>query len=77
VQFLYRIMNIVKEYGIKDFTLGLFSKPKWFTGTSFEKFREEWNKVATFVDGFSFYSDEFEGVAKGWAINFSVWKLSA
>ena len=77
VQFLYRIMNIVKEYGIKDFTLGLFSKPKWFTGTSFENFREEWNKMATFVNGFAFHSDEFEGVKEGWAISFSVWKLSA
>lgn len=77
VQFLYRIMTIVKEYGIKDFTLGLFSKPKWFTGTSFEKFREEWLKVATYQNGFAFHSEEFEGVKEGWAINFSVWKLSA
>ena len=77
VQFLFRIMNIVKEYGIKDFTLGLFSNPAWMTGDACEKFREEWNKVATFVNGFAFHSDEFEGVKEGWAINFSVWKLSA
>ena len=42
-----------------------------------EKFHEEWNKVATFDNGFAFHSDEFEGVKEGWAINFSVWKLSA
>lgn len=77
VQFLYRIMNIVKEYGIKDFTLGLFSNPAWMTGDACEKFREEWNKVATFDNGFAFHADEFEGVKEGWAINFSVWKLSA
>ena len=77
VQFLFRIMNIVKEYGIKDFTLGLFSNPAWMTGDACEKFREEWNKVATFDNGFAFHSDEFEGVKEGWAINFSVWKLSA
>lgn len=77
VQFLYRIMAIVKEYGIKDFTLGLFSNPAWITGDACEKFREEWLKVATYQNGFAFRSEEFEGVKKGWAINFSVWKLSA
>lgn len=77
VQFLYRIMNIVKEYGIKDAVLGLFSNPAWLTGDACEKFREEWFKVATPNNGFAFHSDEFEGVKEGWAIHFSVWKLSA
>lgn len=77
VQFLYRIMNIVKDHGIKDFTLGLFSNPAWMTGDACEKFRKEWLKVATFDNGFGFRSEEFEGVKPGWAINFSVWKLSA
>ena len=76
VQFLYRIMEIVKDNGIKDFTLGLFSNPAWLTGDACEKFREEWLKIATFDNGFGFRSEEFEGVKPGWAINFSVWKLS-
>ena len=77
VQFLYRIIKLVKAYGIKDAVLGLFSNPAWMTGDACEKFREEWIKVATPNNGFAFHSDEFEGVKEGWAINFSVWKLSA
>lgn len=76
VQFLWRIMALVKEYKLTDVTLGLFSNPTWMTGDSFEAFRKEWLKVATFNNGVAFRSDEFEGVKAGWAINFSVWKLS-
>lgn len=76
VQFLWRIMALVKEYNLTDVTLGLFSNPNWMTGDSFEAFRKEWLKVATFNNGVAFRSDEFEGVKAGWAINFSVWKLS-
>ena len=77
VQFLWRIMEIVKEYRLTDVTLGLFSKPNWMTGDSFEAFRKEWSKVATFNNGCAFRSEEFEGVTAGWAINFSVWTLSS
>lgn len=76
VQFLWRIMELVKEYNLTDVTLGMFSNPNWMTGDSFEAFRKEWLKVATFNNGVAFRSDEFEGVKAGWAINFSVWKLS-
>ena len=76
VQFLWRIMALVKEYNLTNVTLGLFSNPNWMTGDSFEEFRKEWLKVATFNNGCAFLSDEFEGVKAGWAINFSVWKLS-
>ena len=77
VQFLYRIVEIVKEYGIKDFTLGLFSKNNFFTGDSFAKFRELWNKHSKFIEGFEFPCEEFEGTQPGWAVHFSVWKISA
>lgn len=77
VQFLYRIVEIVKKYGIKDFTLGLFSKNSFFTGDSFAKFRELWNKHSKFIEGFEFPCEEFEGTQPGWAVHFSVWKISA
>ena len=76
VQFLWRILEIVKKYKMKNVTLGLFSNPAWMTGDSFEGFRKEWNKHAEFRDGFAFRSEEFEGVKPGWAINFSVWSIS-
>ena len=77
VQFLYRILEIVKEYGIEDFTLGLFSKNSFFTGESFAKFRELWNKHSKFIEGFEFPCEEFEGTQPGWAVHFSVWKVFA
>lgn len=77
VQFLWRIMGIVKAYELKDVTLGLFSKPTWMTGDAFEDFRKEWEQMATYESGFAFHSEEFEGLTSGWAIHFSVWKLSA
>ena len=76
VQFLWRILNIVKQYRLTDVTLGLFSNPNWMTGDSFEAFRKDWSKIATFNNGVAFRSEEFEGVKAGWAINFSVWTLS-
>jgi hypothetical protein len=77
VQFLWRILKLVKKYKMQNVILGLFSSPTWMTGDSFEGFRSEWNKHAKFLEGFTFRSEEFEGVSKGWAINFSVWNLSA
>ena len=77
VQFLWRIIELVKEYNLTDVTLGLFSNPAWMTGESFKPFRKEWFKVATFNNGFAFNSNEFEGVKEWLAINFSVWTLSA
>lgn len=76
VQFLWRIIGLVKEYNLTDVTLGLFSNPSWMTGESFKQFRKEWFKVATFNNGCAFRSNEFEGVKAGWSINFSVWTLS-
>lgn len=77
VQFLWRIMGIIKAYKLTDVTLGLFSNPIWMTGDAFDGFRKEWLKIATFKNGGAFRSEEFDGVKSGWAINFSVWSLSS
>lgn len=74
VQFLFRILEIVKTFKLKKVCVGLFSNPAWLTGDACEKFREEWLKVFRFQNGFGFRSEEFQGVKEGWAINFSVWK---
>lgn len=76
VQFLWRIMALVKEFKLSNVVLGLYSNPNWMTGDSFAAFRKEWCKMAKFVEGFAFRSEEFAGVKAGWAINFSVWQLS-
>lgn len=77
VQFLWKILELVKKYDMQNVVLGIFCKSTWYTGDSFEEFRKEWNKYAEFKDGFAFRSEEFEGVKPGWAINFSVWSISA
>jgi hypothetical protein len=75
VQFLYRILEIVKEYRLTDVTVGLFSNPAWLTGDACEAFRETWLDTFTFDNAFAFRSEEFAGVKPGWAINFSVWRM--
>lgn len=75
VQFLYRILEMIKLYKLTKFTLGLFSNPAWLTGDSYETFRSEWLKMFKFNTAFAFRADEFDGVKPGWAINFSVWSL--
>jgi hypothetical protein len=75
VQFLYRFLELIKEFKLTNVTVGLFSKPKWISGTSFAKFRKEWQEVFTFDNSFGFRSEEFAGVKPGWAVNFSVWRM--
>ena len=75
VQFLYRILELVQDFKLKDVVVGLFSNPAWFTGDACEPFRKEWLKTFNFENSFGFHSEEFAGVKPGWAINFSVWSM--
>ena len=75
VQFLYRFLEIIKEFKLTNVTVGLFSNPAWMTGDACEKFRKEWQEVFSFDNSFGFRSEEFAGVKPGWAINFSVWRM--
>lgn len=75
VQFLYRILELIKEFHLTNVTVGLFSNPAWMTGDACEKFRKEWQEVFSFDNSFGFHSEEFAGVKPGWAINFSVWRM--
>ena len=75
VQFLYRFLELIKEFRLTNVTVGLFSNPAWMTGDACEKFRKEWQEVFTFDNSFGFRSEEFAGVKPGWAINFSVWRM--
>ena len=75
IQFLYRFLELIKEFKLTRVTVGLFSNPAWMTGDACEKFREAWLDKFTFDNSFGFRSEEFAGVKPGWAINFSVWTL--
>lgn len=75
VQFLYRIMELVREFHLTDVVVGLFSNPSWLTGDACEAFRKEWLDMFTFDNAFGFRSEEFAGVKPGWAINFSTWRM--
>ena len=75
VQFLYRFLELIREFKLTNVTVGLFSNPAWMTGDACEKFRKEWQEVFTFDNSIGFRSEEFAGVKPGWAVNFSVWRM--
>jgi hypothetical protein len=75
IQFLYRFMELIKEFKLTKVTVGLFSNPAWLTGDACEKFRKAWVEKFKFDNSFGFRSEEFAGVKPGWAINFSVWTM--
>jgi len=73
VQFLYRILELVHAYNLKNVVIGCFSNPAWMTGDACEAFRKEWLSMFNFEHSFGFRSEEFTDVKAGWSINFSVW----
>lgn len=75
IQFLYRFLELIKEFKLTKVTVGLFSNPAWLTGDACEKFRKAWLEKFKFDNSFGFRSEEFAGVKPGWAINFSVWTM--
>ena len=68
-------MELIKEFRLTNVTVGLFSKPKWISGNSFAKFRQEWLSMFQFANGFVFPSEEFAGLKPGWAASFTVWTM--
>jgi hypothetical protein len=67
-QFLWRILRIPTKTHI-----GIFSKPTFLTGDSFESFRKEFLKYYEFKDGFVMDAKEFADV-KSWPLTFSIFE---
>lgn len=73
VQFLWRIRQIMKVYGIEEYGLGLFSNPKWMTGKNYKRFRKDFLSTFKYEDGFLFQASHFADVSDVWGITFNVW----
>ena len=72
-QFLYRIMQLKKKYGCKNFTLAFFCNPNYLTGGAFEKFRKQFLNEFKFENGMLFNAGHFADMSANWGINFSIW----
>ena len=75
-QFLYRIMEIKKQYQIADVRLAFFCNPNYMTGGAFEKFRKVFLTTFKFESGMLFNAGHFADTASRWGINFSLWSSS-
>lgn len=69
-QFLYRTFKIGEINS--NIKIAIYSKPAFFTSSSFKKFRTILNKNYHLVDGFLFNASEFSDVSSQWGISFSL-----
>lgn len=73
-QFLYRIINMKKNFGSTHMYVALYSPTLYMTGSKYDKFRELFLSEFEFVDGAMFKADNFADVKGNWAISFTIWK---
>jgi hypothetical protein len=69
-QFLYRVTQLQKIN--KNIKIAVFCPPLFLSGSSFNKFRENFFKFFGFKKGFLFEASNFSDVANGWGISFSI-----
>lgn len=72
-QFMYRIMNIIQQYNLKDAVMATFTTPIFMQGESFEDFRKLIN--VNFIDGMLFQASHFADVSNSWGISFTIFKF--
>ena len=73
-QFMYRIMQIKKQFNLTNVHIALFSKPIYLTGGKQEKFLNTFCNEFSFVDGILFNAGGFSGVSEKWGITFNIWE---
>lgn len=73
-QFMYRIMQIKKQFNLTNVHIALFSKPIYLTGGKQEKFLNAFCNEFSFVDGILFNAGGFSGVSEKWGIAFNIWE---
>lgn len=72
-QFLYRIMQIKKQFNLTDCHIALFSPTVFLSGSSWAKFRTVYLNEFAFDNGVIFKASHFADCADGWGISFSLW----
>lgn len=73
-QFLYRIMQLKKEYGLTQCYIGLYSPALFLSGFTWKKFREKFLNEFSFERACQFKASNFSNVSDDWGISFSIWK---
>ena len=72
-QFLYRIMQIKKEYNLTNLHICIFCPTLFLCGGGYKKFRKDYLKTFEFGSAVQFKASEFADVADSWGISFSIW----
>ena len=74
VQFMIRIMLLVRQYKLTNVSYAVFSPLTFLTSESLSDFRKRWCDLFRFERGVMFDAGHFSGTSLNWAIQFSVWK---
>lgn len=72
-QFLYRILQIKKQFNLTDCHIALYSPALFLTGSSWAKFRNEYLNNFAFDNAIQFKANHFADCADSWGISFSLW----
>lgn len=72
-QFLYRILQIKKQFSLTDCHIALFSPTLFLSGTSWKGFRKAYLSEFVFDNAIQFKASHFADCADNWGISFSLW----
>lgn len=73
-QFMYRIMQIKKQFNLANVHIALFSKPIYLTGGKQANFLNVFCNNFRMIDGILFNASNFADVSDKWGITFNIWE---
>lgn len=76
-QFMFRCRKVAEQYGFKNYTVALFSMPKFMCSGSYKPFRDWWYGSHEYQGGFLFQASHFADVSSRWGVSFTVWSSSS
>lgn len=74
-QFLYRILQIKKEYNLSNAHIALFAPTTYITGDRFSRFREIFLSEFDFKAGTLFSARNFNQIYGDWNISLGLWSI--
>lgn len=72
-QFMFRCTKLASEFGFKDWTIAMFSKPTFVSSGSYKPLRDWWYSQYAYEGGFMFQASQFADVSGAWGVSFTVW----
>ena len=76
-QFMFQCRKVAEQYGFKDYTVALFSKPTFMSSGSYRPFRDWWYGTHKYEGGFLFQASHFADVSSAWGVSFTVWSAGS